>query len=87
MWFLFLLLLVSPAASHSWYSLECCSEKDCRPVDKSEVLRTPEGWSIPAQRTLIPFSDSRIKPSLDVNMHICQNSARIICLYIPDPGI
>lgn len=75
------------AWGHDWYSLQCCSEMDRRPVVKGEVTLVPGGWSIPARHTILKFADPRIKPSLDVEMHICQTASRVICLYVPDPGI
>lgn len=81
------LLLSGPASAMGWYSQECCNNKDCRQVQKGEVAKLENGWWVPKHKTLIPFDSGILKPSLDANMHICQNSLRVICLYIPDPGI
>lgn len=34
-------LAVTPAASHDWYPMECCSGMDCAPVEKVEILQAP----------------------------------------------
>jgi hypothetical protein len=87
---LVLLLLSVPLMGHSWYDATCCTEKDCRPVVKGEVTLTKDGWLVkPVDRAwsqVIPFTSYKVKPSMDVNMHICVGLSQIFCLYKPDPG-
>jgi hypothetical protein len=39
------LMLVSGAATaHSWYSEQCCHDKDCHPVRCQEIEKISDGW-------------------------------------------
>lgn len=84
------MMMTTGADSHSWYDAKCCSDRDCRPVAKGEVSRTPTGWVVrPVGTSIETFfsdADARIHPSLDVNMHICVGQSTVFCLYKPDPG-
>lgn len=57
------------AIAHSWYPLSCCSEKDCFPVEESDVKVTREGYRL-KDGTLIPYSAAR--PSPDGLYHVCR---------------
>jgi len=39
-----MLVGVSVAEGHSWYSYECCHDKDCRPVPCEEIEKIIDGW-------------------------------------------
>lgn len=76
------LLLAGPAAAHSWYDSDCCSDKDCAPVSPSAITIRSDGYLATlnpgdhptvVRRTsrLIPFTDPDVRPSLDGEWHVC----------------
>ena len=89
-------LAATPAFSHEapsgWsYPLSCCSLRDCRPVTSADVAETPDGYLIRATREIVPYNDSRVKPSGDNEMHLCQqygdfDNGRVLCLFEPPRG-
>jgi hypothetical protein len=82
-----LLALVTPAAAHDWYPIECCSGMDCAPVDKVEIvpgpqfsgmLSTPAYAAAPSAMLVTTKQGSVIVPanfprreSKDNRMHAC----------------
>jgi hypothetical protein len=38
------MLVNGPATAHSWYSKECCHDKDCHPVACEEIEKIGNGW-------------------------------------------
>ncbi len=73
------------------YDIACCSDRDCRPLSRTEVntirragdqtgyLADIEGFSEP-----ILFAPDKIKPSKDEYFHGCVGASGIgYCLYIP----
>ena len=62
--------LTSAALAHSWYPIECCSERDCFPVAISDVSIVPAGWKL-ADGTLVQHHEAR--PSPDGKFHICRS--------------
>ncbi len=86
------------AKAHAFYSYECCSDKDCKPIPFEYVRITPDGYQVfvPGGRTiqLIPFGDKRIKdtPAADPlqQYHVCTvgglPTGHILCLYVPQGG-
>ena len=38
------MLVNGPATAHSWYSKECCHDKDCHPVACEEIEKISDGW-------------------------------------------
>ncbi len=89
-------LSIRPAHGHQapmgWqYDIACCSDRDCRPLSRSEVntirraadqsgyLADIEGFSEP-----VLFAADKIKPSKDEYFHGCVGASGIgYCLYIP----
>jgi hypothetical protein len=100
------LYLTGRAEAHEWYDGSCCSEKDCFQTVLREVKRTDAGWEVTINRTLenglainlvetIPYSDPRVRRSLDPLIHACVMPTKwvglkpsewnaIRCLYIPE---
>ena len=89
------LLLSGPAAAHSWYPLECCSEKDCEMLAAAELQRDDTSWILPNGER-IPFEAAR--KSLDEQFHWCRYvsspAAPVIkptgkapCLFVPEGGV
>ena len=86
-----------PVSAHSFYSYECCSDKDCGPIPFERVRITPNGYVItfPTGRIeRIPFGDKRIRdtPPADPEQryHLCTVAGRmdgmILCFYVPQGG-
>ena len=66
--------------AHSWYPQECCSDKDCAPVDDVEVV---EG----GYRTQGLFvAKNRARPSLDARYHLCRHQNYVFCFFVPLNG-
>jgi hypothetical protein len=101
-WLLTSALLASGAYAHEapksvsqplgWtYGWECCSIRDCAPVEKSGIGETSAGYVIRQTGEVIAYGDTRIKRSKDELYHRCtpagdMDAARSICLYVPDRG-
>jgi hypothetical protein len=58
-------LIVSPAAAHSWYPKECCSDNDCRPVPCGELTHLGLMW-----RGLVIFTHMQTRDSRDQLCHV-----------------
>ena len=81
------LLLVAPAAAHSFYPKDCCSGTDCAPLAASRVQVTPLGYVIDG-RHMIRHSEVRWSP--DEQYHGCfppTMMGRIGCFWAPQGGI
>lgn len=64
-----------PASSHGWYDPECCSGRDCAPVEE-EWLGEKDGQQGRWMRTkvgtvFVPSTFPRRKPSKDWSTHVC----------------
>lgn len=82
-----MVLFSTSAFAHSWYDIECCSDRDCAPASKIETL--PNGVMRITVILPIPYSNKRekapytvdvdfeklpkdkIKSSKDENIHLC----------------
>ncbi|MEO1208441.1 MAG: hypothetical protein AAFX78_02765 [Cyanobacteria bacterium J06638_20] len=80
--YLFLIFCATGVYAHSWYDLECCSERDCSPVGSDNISITDEGVLLTLDRgehpfvfgeleALIPWGDPRIRKSKDSEHHAC----------------
>ena len=79
---------IYPASGHSWYSAECCSERDCKPLTReSTVTPVRGGYSIVAEPGGAPvfFPQEKVRPSQDGDYHACigPTSGVAFCLYVP----
>lgn len=87
---LILSLATGTAAAHSFYSYECCHDRDCRPLAVDEVRETPQGWLIVSSGRTIPYDFHRLKNSPDGRYHLCTTSGdadgMILCFYRPLPA-
>lgn len=72
------LILLATAHAHSFYSIECCAEKDCRPVPCSEIVNTPTGWTWKDRN----FTTAMLRLSPDGLCHVCFGLVPR-CLYLP----
>lgn len=88
-----LLLSTKPAPAHDWYPYECCSDRDCRPLEWSEVRTGPDGFMLPNGETM-GFADRRIRPTPPEDpqqrFHLCtvagDPKGRALCLFVPQGG-
>lgn len=88
------LLCASPALSHSWYSVACCTGDDCGPVAISAVKATNAGWFVVESGETIPYGDKREQQSQDSDFHRCVYGpmaaeglrGKTRCLYVPGFG-
>ncbi len=82
-----LLLVVSPALSHSWYPHECCSDRDCAPMPEADAPKPLDGgnWLLTTGE-IVPRD--KVKWSPDGHYHICRFAATggVICLFVPPQG-
>lgn len=103
-WLSLALALVAGAPevrAHSFYDLECCSDKDCWPMGKDSDAREPDptmepGGYVTFDGIFVPHDETR--PSPDGRFHICryggaangqviQPSRRPICMWAPRPSM
>ena len=89
------IVLAAPALAHDapsgWiYPLECCSNYDCREVEKAEVEEGPLGYVIRTTGEVIPMTDAKVKMSPDGEFHWCSRGGKqdgaTICLFVPPRG-
>jgi len=89
---IFTLILATPSFSHDapdgWkYPFSCCSGYDCRPVESGMVLEENGGFTIRTTGEFIPYTDIRVKPSLDDHIHWCSKDGKddgaTICIFVP----
>jgi hypothetical protein len=87
---LFLLVMHRVALPHNaprgWqYDAECCSDRDCAPIDYAPK-------PLPGGSFLLPTGEvverGRVKWSRDEHYHLCRspNTGQIYCLYVPPQG-
>ena len=78
-----LMLVNGTATAHSWYPHECCSENDCHPVPRAELVLTPEGdvkW-----KGVLYFSRRMVRLSLGEQCHVCveEGLSASVIPYLP----
>ena len=77
---------VYKARAHSWYEPSCCSGKDCRPVDDGHVVEKADGVHVKGWGVL-NRADSRLRWSRDDRDHVCENPAKLLCVYRKPNGM
>ena len=67
-----LIILLTPVnvLGHSWYPINCCSDKDCKPVECEDLLTTIDGG---AKYDKYNFRKDQVYPSQDSKCHVCIN--------------
>lgn len=83
------MLVTNPIKIHSWYDADCCSDRDCFPVEAKHLdngniqFKTQQGF---LELNLRQHHD-KIRPSKDENYHICmipnEGAPKILCIYVP----
>jgi hypothetical protein len=84
----FRLRLASTAYGHEFYDPWCRNGEDCQPTKLGDVTWTPQGWDVHPLKTIVPFSDIRIRlnPPDVPDFAICEYPAgKLRCLYVPEP--
>lgn len=91
-WYLPLIMLVSPAAAHSWYPATCCGDRDCAAISDDMVTPVPGGYDVhaivdgTAVNGFVP--NSQAKPAREGGeYHLCLKPDRSIrCFFYPAPA-
>jgi hypothetical protein len=86
-----LMLVNGAATAHSWYSEQCCHDKDCHPVRCQEIEKISDGWlwHDKATKRRHWFPHDRLHASRDDTCHVCVSPLTTpsgICLYVPLPA-
>lgn len=83
---LFIAMLAATSRGHSWYPIECCSDRDCAPVASGGVGISAFGYVLKATGEVIPFSQARQSP--DGAYHLCRSLSTnaILCFFAPPQG-
>ena len=86
-----LFLIASPAVAHEWYPVACCSGIDCEPIPQDYIHETAAGWEISTfcsmfrptvcAKGFVKRGDEQA--SMDGRYHLCFNSLKIICFFVP----
>ena len=79
---LMLVFLSSPALAHSFYDYDCCSDRDCHPVNSDDLVEVEDGcWKyLP---TGAKFCGKQVRPSQDKHWHVCIGAGgQPYCAYI-----
>lgn len=76
---------------HSFYDLDCCSDKDCYVLPDGHIQESAEGYVIPETGEVLAYhNNSRVRFSPDGKWHRCSfngmKGSRTICLYVPGRG-
>lgn len=86
-------LMVGQSWAHDWYPPNCCSGMDCAPIPMDDVRLTPEGFVIPGNPEVVPYSSPKIRqtpPEGGNQYHLCSRAGKrdgeVLCLYIPNWG-
>lgn len=92
-WFLLGFIATDKAMAHSFYDIECCSERDCEPLAPDQVRVTPQGYVLPNGQT-VAFGQERVSPDRDY--HWCRYPGTVplvaptdrkVCFYAPMGGM
>lgn len=81
-----------PANAHSWYSNQCCHDRDCRPLPDGAVEATDQGWRLVETGEVVLYGAPEERQSRDGKFHLCRPLASdkwlppIRCLYVPGFG-
>lgn len=74
--------MVADVWGHSWYPRECCSDKDCAPIDASRVRLTNSGYMID-EKFHVEFKGAKLSP--DEHYHACfpGRGLQLGCFWAP----
>ncbi len=78
-------VFVVAARAHSWYPPNCCSDRDCAPLEQSRVRQTVDGYFID-EVYFIPHA--QVKIPFDGDYHGCFSSTgALVCFFAPKPSV
>ena len=83
---LWLVLLASPAAAHSFYDKSCCADHDCHPVPCERITMVAGGFEYRAyDNATYFFTRDKLRVSPDGDCHACvhNESHSATCVYLP----
>jgi hypothetical protein len=92
---------IEAARSHSFYSWECCHDRDCWPTGGERDAKEPDptytsaGWRF-HDGVIVPFDKTRASP--DGRFHVCRQGAALTgavirprgktpCVWAPVPAL
>lgn len=83
-----LVLFPAPAHPHGWYPWECCSNEDCAPVEKVEMVSQGRRVTTRHGTVLVPVDYRPVKVSQDAQFHACMRRGEtgemeLICWFEP----
>ncbi len=81
------LSVVNHARSHSFYPVDCCSNRDCSPLDPARISPAPGGYRVDGDH-FVAEKDAR--PSPDKHYHGCFPIAtpwQLKCFWAPKPSM
>ena len=76
-------LLITHAWGHDWYEPQCCSGRDCHPVDQTDLVEIENGcWK--QLSTGLKYCGAMVRPSQDRHWHVCHSPGGGVpyCAYI-----
>lgn len=77
---------VTVALGHSFYSLDCCSGQDCSPIDAKRVRIVFGGYLIDGLH-YVPQANVRTPPPGEDAYHACfPTKDKLRCFYAPRPS-
>ena len=66
---------------HSWYPLDCCGDRDCRPVACSEFSADGNGGVMFRGRSV---PRHQLRASQDAGCHVCSSQiSQVNCVFLP----
>jgi hypothetical protein len=78
----------SRALAHSWYPVRCCSDQDCRKVDRIEPLEDGDALFHAGPISVVVPAEFMRLPSEDNHTHVCvyrigSGEYRPRCVFVP----
>jgi len=73
-----LMLFLTTVLIHWLYSMECCHDKDCRPVPCEQIVSVGDTWMWNGKQ----FTRAMLRESPDGECHICA-APQPLCIYLP----
>lgn len=80
------LMLAIPAWGHSFYPHDCCSDRDCAPLQLARVKSVDGGYMIDGIH-FFADRDTRASPDRDYHGCIRFEGQRPVCFWAPKPSM
>jgi hypothetical protein len=82
------------AQAHDFYPYDCCHNRDCYPVDESELTPTSQGWRVEATGEVLGYTSTKVRQTpaeADAPYHRCsqkgERAGRTLCIFVPEFGM